>query len=58
MLPKEDCQGQDGDKKSKPVPRTSYLKRTAKAKMLIRRPRNLDTRALYLKRTARAMMLT
>jgi hypothetical protein len=44
-------------KKGKPVPRTSYLKRTARAKMLIRRPRNLDTRTRYLKRTARASML-
>jgi hypothetical protein len=37
MLPKEDGQGQDGDKKAKPVPRTFYLKRTAWAKVVTRR---------------------
>jgi hypothetical protein len=37
MLHKEDGQGQDGDKKGKPVPRTPYLKSTARARMVTRR---------------------
>jgi hypothetical protein len=57
MLPKEEGQGQDGDKKAKPVPRTCYLKRTARAWKLTSRPKNLDTRTCYLKTTARARMV-
>ena len=44
MLPKEDGQGQDGDKKAKPVPRTCYLKKTARARVVTRRPSILDAR--------------